>query len=191
MKNSFFIIAFIITNSFSAVAQDKKSLEAGALQMYRDKVSANYDAITNDTYPKVFDIVPKDKMIEALKNMMVGNGYTMTIVNTPPNFVFGKIKKIDGGSYCMVKHDLLVKMTFKDPVSAEDSKEMIQNFKTAMQTEQVTFDAIENSFTMKESADVIAIANKLTANKWKFFNKSGKPLMVKVLGEKVIEQLGL
>ena len=191
MKKIFLIIAFVFAACFSAVAQDKTSLDAAAQQLYINTVAGNYEAVANSTYPKIFEIIPKDKMMEALKSMLKGDGYSMLMLKTDPKFEYGPIKKIDEGTYCMIKHDLLMKMTFATPLGAEEGKTMTQNFKNAMQTEDVTFDAASNSFTMKKRVDVIAVADKSTGNKWKFLNKSGNKLMAKVFDEKVIKQLGL
>ena len=191
MKKPALLVLFLIVSCFTVKAQDKTALQTAAAKMYTNTVSGNYDALINDTYPKIFEVVPKDKMLEGLKAMLNGDGYTMAIVNTPANFEYGPIKKIGAGSYCIIKHDLLMKMTFKDPLSAEESKGMIDNLKKAMQTEEVTFDAKSNSFTMKKRADVIAVSDKLTNNQWKFLNRAGKGLMAKVFEPEVIKQLGL
>lgn len=172
-------------------AQDRQSLQDAAMQMYNNTVAGNYEAVANGTYPKVFEIIPKEKMMESLKGMLNGDGYAIMLLKGNPNFEFGTIKKINDGNYSLVKHDLLMKMTFNDPVSAEESKTMIENFKKAMQTENVTFEAMSNSFTINKRVDIIFISDKLTGNKWKFMNRAGHGLMTKIFDEKVVKEFGL
>lgn len=191
MKKYFLLIIFVLTTSFSGIAQDRQSLENAALQMYDNTVAGNYEAVANGTYPKIFEIIPKDKMMEMLKGMLNGDGYTMMLLKGNPNFEFGAVKKIDDGNYSLVKHDLLMKMIFKEPVDNAESKSMIDNFKKAMQTSDVTFEAKSNSFTIKKRVDVIFIADKLTNNKWKFMNRAGHGLMLKVFNDKVVKEYGL
>jgi len=191
MKKNFILIAFLLTACFGATAQDRQTLEEAAMQMYNNTVAGNYESVAAGTYPKVFEIIPKDKMMEMLKGMLNGDGYTMMLLKSNPNFEFGPVKNINDGNYSLVKYDMLMKMVFKEPVSDAESKSMTENFKKAMQTGDVTFEAKSNSFTIKKRADVIFVSNKLTANKWKYMNRAGHGLMVKVFDEKVIKEYGL
>jgi hypothetical protein len=190
MKKSVALIALIIS-CFTAIAQDKSTLEKNALTMYNNTVNGNYEALIAETYPKIFEVVPKDKMLESLKGMLNGDGYIMDIVDTPPNFEYGPIKKIGDGYYCIINHDLLMKMTFKEYIGTEESKAMIDNFKKAMKTDDVVFNPKYNSFTMKKRADVIAISDALTNNQWMFLNRTGSALMAKIFTEDVRKEMGL
>jgi len=191
MQKHFLLIAFFITACFGATAQDRQSLEEAAMQMYTNTVAGNYESVAGSTYPKVFEIIPKDKMMESLKGMLNGDGYTMMLLKGNPNFEFGPVKKINDGNYSLVKHDLIMKMIFKEPVSDAEGKTMTENFKQAMQTSDVSFEGKSNSFTIKKRVDVIFVSNKLTNNKWKFMNKAGHGLMVKIFDEKVVKEYGL
>ena len=132
MKKYFMLLAFSLTTVFTTAAQDKQSLEAAALQMYNNTVAGNYEAVANGTYPKIFEVLPKDKMMESLKNMLSGDGYSLMLLKADPKFEYGPIKKVGEGLYCMVKHDLVMKMSFKAPVSEAESKEMKENFKKTL-----------------------------------------------------------
>lgn len=189
MKKIFFALTLLI--AFSALAQDKKTLETDAARFYKNTVDGKYELLIADTYTKVFDFIPKDKMLESLKGMLKGDGYVMDIVDGPANFEFSEIKHIGNGYYSIVKHDLLMKMTFTEPVGEAEANAMIQNFKKAMKTEEVTFNPRFNTFTMRKRADFIAIFNEHTAGKWKFLNRSGEKLMAKVLDDAVRKQLGV
>ena len=191
MKKHFLLIAFFLTTAFTAVAQNKQSLEAAALQMYNNTVAGNYEAVANGTYPKIFEILPKDKMMESLKNMLNGDGYSLMLLKADPKFEYGPIKKVGEGQYCLIKHDLIMKMTFKEPVGDAESKEMIENFKKAMQTNDITFEAKSNSFTIKKRADVVFASDAVTKHQWKYMNRAGDKLMEKIFGTEVLKVLGI
>ncbi|MXN92478.1 hypothetical protein GR160_14710 [Flavobacterium sp. Sd200] len=191
MKKYFLAAVVFFAVLLNATAQDIQSLESVALQMYENTVAGNYEAVAAGTYPKVFEFIPKEKMMEMLKGMLNGDGYSIKLLKGDPAFEFGPVKKINDGNYCLVKYDMLTKMTFKEPVGDAESKAMIENFKKAMQTNEVTFEAKSNSFLINKRADVIFVSNKLTANKWKYMNRAGHGLMVKVFDEKVVKEYGL
>lgn len=187
----FFAIALLLVTGFSSTAQDKKALEASITKMYQVTVDADFETLMDYTYPKIFEIAPREQLMQAMKGMLNGPEFNVTVLTTPPNFEYGPIKKIGGGSYCVVQHDLLMKMAFKEPVNDEGQKAMIESFKTTLKASMVTFDAKENAFTVKKRTEVIAVADKLTNNQWKFLNTGADALMEKMLGKEVVNQLGL
>jgi hypothetical protein len=177
--------------TFTTIAQTQKELETGLYQLYTNTVKGNYQGLVDDSYPKIFNIIPKEKMLSALEQMMNGDGFTMMILDTPPNFKYGAIKKIGASSYCLVKHDLKMKMVFTDKLTKEEGDQMIATFKQGMQTEDVTFSQTDNAITLKKQAEVVCVADTLTNNKWMFLNRSGNALMAKIFDAKVIKELGL
>lgn len=187
-----FITLFIITGClFTASAQDKAALQQGAERIYKNTTQGNYEALLDDTYPKIFNFIPKDQMLKMLQGLLKGDGYVMDVLEAPANFQYGEIKKIGDGSYCIIKHDLLSKMTFTQPVSDAESKELIANLKNAMHTDDVTFNPRSNSFTILSRADLIAVYDSSTGGKWKFMNKGGEKLMDKLFTKEVRSALGI
>jgi len=187
----YIITLFIVGCSLAGFAQDKAALQAGLDRVYKNTTSGNYEALLSDTYPKIFEVIPKDQMLKSLQGMLNGPGYILDVLDAPANFELGEIKHIGKGYYCIIKHDLLMKMTFTQPVSEAESKTMIQNLKTSMKSDAVTFNPRSNSFTMKTRADIIAISNGVTGGKWKFLNRTGEKIMEKVLDADVRKAMGL
>ena len=94
MKKSILLVAFLISTTFSAIAQDMTTLKVDAKKAYISSANMNYDAIFETTYPKVFDIIPKEQMKEMFEQMMSNEQFTIKLVQVEPNFEFGEIKKI-------------------------------------------------------------------------------------------------
>jgi hypothetical protein len=187
----YIITLIVLACSLTAFAQDKTALQAGLARFYKNTTDGKYEALLEDTYPKIFEVIPKDKMLQTLQDMLKGNGYVLDVLDAPANFEPGEIKHIGNGYYCVVKHDLLTKMTFTEPVSEAESKTIIQNLKGSTKTQDVTFNPKSNSFTMKTRVDIIAISNGLTGGTWKFMNRAGAKLMEKVLDADVRKALGV
>ena len=190
MKN-YIITLFILGCSLTAFAQDKAALQTALDRFYKNTTAGQYEALLADTYPKIFEVIPKEQMLKKLQEMLNGPGYVLDVLDAPANFEFGEIKHVGKGYYCIVKHDMLMKMTFTEPIGEAESKEMIQQFKKSMKTDVVSFNQKTNSFTMKIRADVIAISNTVTGGTWKFLNRTGPNIMNKVLDEDVRKALGL
>jgi hypothetical protein len=190
MKKSILLITFLISTTFSTVAQDMTTLKVEAKKAYESSANMNYDAIFETTYPKVFDIIPKDQMKAMFEQMMTNEQFTIKLVQVEPNLSFGKIKKIGKQTFCLVDHDNVMEMTFNEPM--EDPEMMTDVFKSSMDAMEVTYDKLKNTFKIKMRSTLIAVADDLTSNKWKFLNKDKEnKLFTMIFDEKVKTELGL
>ena len=182
MKKSILLVAFLISSTFSAIAQDMTTLKVDAKKAYISSANMNYDAIFETTYPKVFDIIPKEQMKEMFEQMMSNEQFTIKLVQVEPNFKFGEIKKIGKQTFCLVDHDNVMEMTFNEPM--EDPEMMTGIFKSSMEAEEVTYDKEKKAFRIKMRSTLIAVADELTSNKWKFLNKDKENKLFSMLFEK-------
>ena len=190
MKTKILFIAFFIFQTIAVLAQDMTSLKTEALKSYKAGVNMNFEAIFETTYPKVFDIVSKDQMKMMFGQMMENEQFSIKLVEVEPNFSFGEIKKIEGKTFCFIDHNNVMSMTFKEPM--EDAESMIEIFKSSMSAEKVTYDKATNSFRIEMRSTLIAVADDLTKNKWKFLNKDKENKMFSIIfNEKIVKALGL
>lgn len=185
------IIALFIFASLALQAQDKASLEKNANLAHEYTVKANYTALMDLTYPKLFELFPKEKMIEMLPQMLSGDGFSITILDTAPNFAFGEIKKVNGGAYVVIKHDTRMKMAFTEPMGDDELQEMMPLFKESLGTENITFDRPQNAFYINKRSQMIGAADKLTNNEWRFLNNDNPELLKKILSPEILKALGL
>lgn len=190
MKKQFFIvIAFIL--SINSFAQDLASLKVGIQKIYSATTTLDYDVILESTYPKLFEIVEKEKMKEVLVSTFNGSEeMKVKLLSVDPEFSFGKIKKIGTKTFCLINHNLAMQLIFKDTI--EDSKIFIKEFKKSMDTKSVTYDKETNSFTIIVRSTMIGIHDEYTNNEWRFLNKEkGNVLFDKLFDEAVKKELGL
>ena len=188
IRNLFF--ALFLLQFVGLMAQDLASLKTEALKSYKAGANMNYEDIFETTYPKVFDIISKEEMKTMFGQMMENEQFSIKLVEVEPNFSFGEIKKIEGKTFCLVNHNNVMNMRFKEPMENGDA--MVDIFKTSMEAEKVTFDKATNSFKIELRSTLIAVADELTANKWKFLNKDkGNQLFVMIFNENIMKELGL
>jgi len=186
---SLIIVCFLAISS--VVAQGMNVLKVEALKAYKAGASINYDAIFETKHPKVFDIIPREQMKQMMEQMMETEQFAIKMVETTPNFTFGEIKKVGTKNFCMIDHDNVMRMTFVEPMG-DDVNMMIDIFKTSMDAKEVTFDEATNSFTIKIRATLIAVADEVTNNKWKFLNKDKENrLFAMIFDEETKKALGL
>ncbi|MCW4470512.1 hypothetical protein OGH69_16190 [Flavobacterium sp. MFBS3-15] len=190
MKKSFLFSVLLIT-SLNTFAQDKKSLEERTVLNYSYTASEQYEKLMDFTHPKIFTLVPREKMVEIMQRMTKGDGFVITIAPVAPRFNFGEIKKIDDASYSVITYDLAMKMRFTEPVADSELDFLLASFKTNLKTDDVTFDKRDNSFNIIKKSQSVAVWDKDSNGKWMFVNNSDGPIKTKLFSEKVIKELGI
>lgn len=185
------LLALVLIVPFFVNAQDKASLAKDAQRMLDYTFAENYKGLMDLTYPKIFDLIPKEQMLEMLSKMLKGEGYTIKLERTPENFTFGDIKKIDGGSYAVVSYDTQMRMIFTEKPSDNEIETMTKMFKENMKASVATFDKTDNSFLIKKRSQMVAAADTATNQKWTFLNNENPMLIEKLFSENVRKGLGL
>lgn len=185
------LLSVLLISSLTIFAQDKKSLEERAILNYSYTASEQYEKLMDFTHPKLFTIIPREKMVEILQRMTKGDGFTITIAPVAPNFKFGEIKKIDDAYYSVLAYDLTMKMKFTEPIDDKELEFMLASFKENLKTDNVTFDKSGNSFTIVKGSQSVAVWDKDTNGKWMFVNNSDGPIKTRLFSEKVIKELGI
>lgn len=186
-------IAFLLLLiSQLTVAQDLNSLKVEAQKLFDATKTMDYDKIIDGTYPKVFEMVPKQQMKQILISTFNGNDeMKISLLDIEPDFKFGEIKKIDNQTFCLIDHNFAMELTIKEKIEDDDEAQMmIDIFKEAMETEKVTFNKEKNSFTITKVSTMIAIFDDATKNTWKFLNKDKENALAKNLfSKKVLKAL--
>lgn len=187
-KLTLFSILFICT--LHSFAQNIEALKSEALKAYKAGATTNFEVIFETTYPKVFEIIPKESMKKMFEQMMENEQFSIKVIEVDPKFTFGEIKKIEEQTFCLVEHENVMLMTFKTPM--EDAEAMIELFKKSMDAKNVLFNKAENQFRIELRSTMIAVADELTKKEWKFLNKDKENrLFSMIFNEKVKTELGL
>lgn len=189
MKTKFTIVLLLV--SFLGFSQTLESMKTEVQKVYDLTIAKKYDIVIESTYPKVFEIVAKKDMLEAMNQMFDNENMTLTIEKVDPKFTFSEITTIEGAKYCIVEHNNKMTMKFKQDLS--DTKNDVLNYlQQSMKGYTVTLDEKSDTFIIDGKAKMIAISDKLTNGTWKYLNYNGEsPMMKQVLGATVIEKLKL
>lgn len=177
--------------SFTTFAQDLASLKSESQKMFDASLILDFEKMLDFTYPKVFDIAPKDQMLEMMTNTFENEQMSIKIEKIDPKFSFGEIQKIDKQVFCKFSHDNKMKLTFKNDI--QGSEEMIiEMLKENTGATDVNYDVKTKSFNATLRVNVLAIADELTKNNWKFITLEKEKAMLSMLfSEDIIKQLGL
>ena len=174
-------LLFVLASVFG-FSQSLESMKIEVQKTYDLTIEKKYDIVLESTYPKVFDIVPKKDMIEAMNQMFDNEQMTITIEKVNPEFTFSEIIVFNDGTYCVIEHNNKMTMKFKEELG--ESKEFIlASLNENMTGYKVTLDEKTETFTVNGKAKMIAISDKLTNGTWKYINYNGEsPMMEKILG---------
>lgn len=191
MKMNFKFTLLISLLSIIGFAQDLATLKSESLKMFDASLILDFEKMLDFTYPKVFDIAPKDQMLEMMTNTFENEQMSIKIEKIDPKFSFGEIQKIDKHVFCKFSHDNKMKLTFKNDISGSEEM-IIEMLKENTGATDVNYDVNTKSFNATLRVNVLAIADELTKNNWKFITLEKEKAMLSMLfSEDIIKQLGL
>jgi hypothetical protein len=191
MKKLFLILAFLATSiGFSQTIQ---SLKADTQKMYEASYNMNYDEVTSFTYPKVFELIPKDKMLEILEQTFNNETMRVRLVTVDPKFVYSEIQKIENKNVAIVNYNNAMRIIFEQKMTEDEGIKMSENFKNSGNYTLAKFEKERNAVYLEGPATMIAVADETTKNEWKFLNyeKGQSQMANEVLGESLISKLKL
>ncbi|HOD10869.1 MAG TPA: hypothetical protein PKH91_08995, partial [Flavobacterium sp.] len=120
------IALLLLLISQVTVGQDLNSLKIEAQKVYEATAILDFDKIIDGTYPKVFEIVSKEQMKQILISTFNGNDeMKIKLLNVPPDFKFGEIKKIDTQTFCLIDHNLSMELTLQEKIEDDEEAEMM------------------------------------------------------------------
>ncbi|MEC4049418.1 hypothetical protein OX284_008250 [Flavobacterium sp. SUN046] len=190
MKNSIYLALLLSSFSF---AQNRQDLEKNAQKMYDASYNMNFVEVLDLTYPKLFDIVPRDKMLEMLNKTFENETYKVRLVFITPKFIISEIKKIEDKTIDVITYTNAMRITFEQKLTQEKADEIVKAYKETGAYTVVNYEKDRNSFYIEGKSTLLAIADVSTDQQWKFVNydKRRADMMTKIVGENILKALGL
>lgn len=148
----------------------------------------NFEKILDFTYPKLFTIVTREQMKEALKSSFETEDFSATLdslnlVSVLPVFT------IKNGQYAKIKHTMLMRMKFKEEMDSTDSEMMIPLMEEEFGKGNVRFDKLTNTIITFMNSEMVAIKDEFSPE-WSFVNYDEESSIVNlVFSKEVIEKL--
>ena len=154
--------------------------------------SVDMDKILDLTYPKLFTIVPREQMAEALLEAFNTEEFTITIDSILVDTIY-PIFTVGDGSYAKIKHSQILKMRFKEEIDTTDKEslnELLNNMKDGFPDSKVRFDAGTNCIVISGPGYMIAIKDSY-AKEWCFVNleDDDNQLISLLFNEDVVKKL--
>jgi len=196
MKNISKLLAavLLIVMSFNiSFAQDEtaKVLDSISLKMFKDMNNKDYEAIIDMTHPKVFEIVPKENMLELIKSMFEGNEeFSIEIPNETPKYKVSEMYRDEESKtdFAFTSYDLKMKMTFNQQDFGEEEKEMMVKM-MKIQDMDVKFISNNTLDVLMKNRLTILLKNEETNNNWSMLNyDQNSPLFFQLVATGVIEK---
>jgi hypothetical protein len=183
---AFVFLSFLLTR---VAAQEDTVLVKLVKEILAYTQEKNTDKILDYTYPKLFTIVTRSQMKEALSGMYDTEEFT-TVLDSLFTIKIHPVFTVEGKQYCKIVHNMVMHMNFKEPTdtSGEESE---ADFLVALMGEKygkenVRFDAKNNSLVIKSTPDMIAVKEN---NNWYFANyNEDNPAMIDLLFSKAVQK---
>jgi len=180
------LLSFVITTGFSQ-KQLKNHFEKDIISYTTAFNNKNWNKVTQMMYPRIFEMMSKEKMLMVLEQMD-NLGVNMT---TDFKSIDKVSKVVESGNekYCKIQYFGLIKVKLSGLMSQGSS--LIQpQFDQEFGKENVKYNETNNSFTIQAHRSMIAIADK-RSDHWKYIdvNSPQAKSLKKLIPAKVQQQL--
>ncbi len=173
-------------------AQSEDAIRKG-FKKYQDFLKAGeYEKSMDLVYPKLFDLVPKSTLLDAIKSTFndpnleieMGDGKILEI---------GKAQKVEGEYFSFISYESVIKMKANASGEAEQEAINVQlkaNFEENFGANNVSYDEETGFFTIKVKEQSLAISPN-GKDSWKFLTlqKNQLMLMEQILPAEILEQV--
>jgi hypothetical protein len=188
MRKLLFLLVLPLFIVFSSQAQPDTRLQQRLDSMLMVTRDMNLEKILDYTYPKLFTIVKREQMKEALKNSFETEDFSTTLDSIKLVSVLPVFTTKDG-QYAKIKHTMLMRMKFKEEMDSTDSDMMIPLMEEEFGKGNVRFDKVTNTIIVFMNSEMVAIKDEFSPE-WSFVNYDDESSMVTLLFSKeVIEKM--
>lgn len=185
---TFFLGLLLLVFGVTGYSQQDTALVNRLNQMLKLTQLKDLEKIMDYTYPKLFEIMPRELMIASLKETYESDEFSIELDSVNVLTIF-PVFVINDTSYVKVRHSMLMKMKFKEPADTSDSQGnnmLVSILGQKYGQGNVRYDAIANSLNILMKPDMVGIKDK-TSNKWTFANfDEDTPAMLELLFSKAV-----
>lgn len=187
------VTLFLVTGFAELYAQDDKAsqeLDTIAIKIFESVNNKDFDTLLDMTYPKLFEIVPKESMLPIIKSMFEGNDeFAIEIPNEIPNYKLSDVYKDEEtkADYAFLSYDLKMKMTFNNKTFSDEQKETMKKM-MKIQGMDVEFLSTNTLNVLMKDRLIIFIKDNSTNKSWKTLNYDpDSPIFFQILSVEILE----
>jgi len=189
-KLSYLIIVLLV--SVTGFSQTDTSLTRRLKEYTRLSKELNFVELMEYMHPKLFDLAPKEQLIEIFRNVYDNEAMKITIEKLENRSISDPFT-LNGVKYCKIDYHMVMNMKFKDDKLSDSTaiNTMVSNLQEGLPGKEVSYDANGKQFVVKGSDVIIAIKDN-PQTPWLFLGYDGKNEVVKKLfPEELIEHFKL
>jgi len=177
------LLFFIVLTCFSALAQNDTALQRRLDEYLIANKELNFEKLMNYIHPKLFEIAPREQMIELLKSVVDNPQMTISMdsmavtgISKPFNFKGAEYKKVD--------YYVGMSLRFKDTAALKVQDKVAdieQRVKTAMDAQNVKYIPQDNRLAIDARKIMFAIKDN-PQTQWMFIGYEPRQVeMMKML----------
>lgn len=190
MKKILLLVALVVNLNYSFAQTTKQNIERDFINFNQLISEKNIDAALEYSYPKLFEIIPKEKMKSLLEAVYKMPNIEYKI-STPIINAISDVKSIDNIDYVKIQYISPFEMKMKDIDLNDEHKlqMLLQSFENKFGKANVDLDKTSGFFKINAQKEVIAISTN-NQNDWKFVtidNPRMKVLLEKIIPSEVLE----
>lgn len=191
MKNKLTVLFFFI--GIGLFAQTQEAMKKGAENMYEASYNMDFDAMLEATYPRIFEMVSREQMHDFMDKSFQDEQFRIRFVHPSVKMNYSEIKEIEGKKVVLITYEASMRMIFETQLSNFDIKDIQANLGINLPEKTIIYEPNRNGFLISGTDTMIAIADEYTQKEWKYitYDKVQKPLLVQILGQNVLKELGL
>jgi hypothetical protein len=184
-----FILSSLTGTALSAQNDPRLRERADSILMFTKQI--NIEKILDFTYPKLFSIVPRDQMVEALKNTFETDELSIGLDSVRLDSIY-PVFTIGEARYTKVQNSQVTLMRLKKNIDTAD-KESVPFFLGLMEDqfgkENVRFDAPTTTLHIRMKSEMIAVKDSHSPE-WSFINykEDDETLLPSLFSKEVLEK---
>lgn len=190
---TFLMCCFILVSNVinSQTSRYKAELDSLAIILFEATNNKDFDVLLDHTYPKIFDVLPKETMLQALKMTFEGTeDFKIDIPELKPEYLLSEVftdveNNVD---YAFISYDIPMTMTFKNQSFDKEGRKAMKSM-MKLQGMEVSFISDNKLDILKENSLTILLNDEITSGTWKMINYNpDSPLFFKCLPTSVLEK---
>lgn len=193
MRKFALLLCLIISQVVSAQKDAELEKRLNEFMVINDSMDLN--KVMDYTYPKLFSIVPREKLVEAMQAAFDNEEMTIKLDSFKINTIF-PVFKLENGLYAKVMYSMIMLMAFKedkkDSLSAEDKKErddfMISHMESEYGKGNASIDPATGFLKVKVTSPMVAIKDSY-AKQWSFVNLEENEMTGRLFSKAVLAKL--
>ncbi|MBC6490797.1 hypothetical protein ACFSQD_16470 [Flavihumibacter stibioxidans] len=192
MKKTLFVLAWMIcaVTAHSQTAADSAALVQRLDEFMKANSVLDIPKVIDYTYPKLFELAPKETIIEAMKNSFDNEEIKITmdslaVVKIHPVFA------LNNGMYSRIDYSMVMRMQFKKQLNMDQEQvnSALTAFRTQFGQKNVWYNETDKLFNIYQLTSMAALRDE-PKEKWTFVNiKKDDPMMMQLLDKALIEKL--